>query len=474
MQVQTPTAAPLTDKSKVDIKEDIKAGIPEEKEQQEGEGLLPGKHTLPASWWFSKEIFELEKRAIFMKSWLYTAHSSTFKKAGDYFAYNFCGNQFFLIKNKKGEIKAFHNICRHRAYPVVRKQKGSSVVLGCQYHGWSYNTDGDLTKAPQFDNVEGFEKKENSLYPIHTHITDQGLIFVNFDSSEEGPAPFHDWFKGLEDEMHEFDFSDYEYHMSYELDGQFNWKTLMDGYMECYHCPTAHPGLTAAFQMNTYKVIPKGKYARHFCEIKRNEDYKPKPKPQPERRRSSAVSQWLGFSKPDEIQEEAVETEKKNVGGEFDGLWMYLYPTNGINCYSPAWYSIRVLPVGVSHTILQYDIFTKKGLPQAEKDEFVEFLQQVELEDFDLCVKTQQNLNQGIYSTGYLHPTKEIGVVYYQEIVKDMVKEHFAKEQELGKQINPSFLGSKNAGESDELEEICNKVECKGTNPETFARELNW
>lgn len=459
MQVETPQPTPITDKSKVEI-EDVKGSSGEV-----NEGLLPGKHTLPASWWFSKEIFELEKRAIFMKTWLYTAHSSTFKKSGDYFAYNVCGVQFFLIKNKKGEIKAFHNICRHRAYPVVRKQKGSSIVLGCQYHGWSYNTDGDLTKAPQFDNVEGFEKKENSLYPIHTHVTDQGLIFVNFDATEEGPIPFHEWYSGLEEEMREFDFSDYEYHMSYELDGQFNWKTLMDGYMECYHCPTAHPGLTSAFQMNTYKVTPKGNYARHFCEIKRNENVKPR---QPAK--TAQKSGWFGFGKPKEVE----ETEKKNVGGDFDGLWMYLYPTNGVNCYSPAWYSIRVLPVGVSHTILQYDIFTKKGLPKHEKDEFVEFLQQVEIEDFDLCVKTQQNLNQGVYSTGYLHPTKENGVVYYQNIVKDMVKEHFAKEQALGKQINPSFLGAKGADDSNELEDICNKVECQGTNPETFAKELNW
>lgn len=156
MQVETPQPTPITEKSKIPVDVLKEATETEEK-------LLPGKHTLPASWWFSKDIYELEKRAIFMKSWLYTAHSSTFKKTGDYFAYNVCGIQFFLIKNKKGEIRAFHNICRHRAYPVVRKQKGSSIVLGCQYHGWSYNTDGDLTKAPQFDNIEGFEKKRKFI-----------------------------------------------------------------------------------------------------------------------------------------------------------------------------------------------------------------------------------------------------------------------------------------------------------------------
>ncbi|ONH67826.1 putative dioxygenase subunit alpha YeaW [Cyberlindnera fabianii] len=326
--------------------------------------------------------------------------------------------------------------------------------------------DGELTKAPQFDNVADFDKAQNSLYPIHTYITDQGLIFVNFDNSPEGPMPFGEFFKGLEEEFHEFDFSDYEYHMSYELDGEFNWKTLMDGYMECYHCPTAHPGLSQAFIMNTYKVEPRSRHARHFCDIKRNDDY---VAPAPKKEESKG---WFGFGKPKEVEEKA---EKKNVGGDFDGLWMYLFPTNGINCYSPAWYSIRVLPISPSHTILQYDIFTKKGLPKEEKDEFVEFLQQVEIEDFDLCVKTQKNLNQGIYSTGFLHPEKEKGVVFYQTLAKDMCKEHYAKEKEVGHEINPAKIGKdKGAEDTDELEEICKNLECKGANPNTFANELNW
>ena len=199
------------------------------------EKLLPGKHTLPASWWTSEKIFELEKRAIFNQSWMYVTHASRFKKAGDYYSYTVTGTNFFLIKSKvDGSIKAFHNLCRHRAYPVVRKEKGSSIVLGCKYHGWSYNTEGTLTKAPHFDQVEGFKREENSLFPIRTHVTDQGLVFVNFSSEEKVPS-FKEWFGGLEDEMHEFDFADYEYHMSYELDGKFNWKTLMDGYQECYH-----------------------------------------------------------------------------------------------------------------------------------------------------------------------------------------------------------------------------------------------
>lgn len=167
--------------------------------------------------------------------------------------------------------------------------------------------------------------------------------------------------------------------------------------------------------METYKVVPKNRYCRHFAKIVRQE--------KPVEKQDS--SSWFGFKK----ETKEVKETKPNPGGEFDGLWVYLFPSNGINCYSPAWYSIRVLPITAKRTILQYDIYTKKGLDDEEKKEFVDFLQQVELEDFDLCELTQRNLNERIYSTGYLHPEKERGVLYYQGVVRDMVKEHFALEQ---------------------------------------------
>jgi hypothetical protein len=74
--------------------------------------------------------------------------------------------------------------------------------------------------------VEGFDRSKNGLFEINVHVTPQGLIFANFDCSEDGPVPFKEWYGGLEDELDEVNFDEYEYHSSYELDGQFNWKTL--------------------------------------------------------------------------------------------------------------------------------------------------------------------------------------------------------------------------------------------------------
>ncbi|KAF5098053.1 hypothetical protein DV451_003565 [Geotrichum candidum] len=435
------------------------------------DGLSVGEHTLPASWWTSPEIYEVEKRAIFFKSWMFIVHESRLTKPGDYLSYTIAGLNFFVIKNKAGQVNAFHNVCRHRAYPVVKKEQGSALVLGCRYHGWSYNTDGNLTKAPHFDNVQGFDKAQNGLYPIRTHTTDQGLVFLSFDATEEGPMPFDEWFKGLQTEMHEYDFSDYEYHMSYELDGQFNWKTLMDGYQECYHCPTAHPGLSKAFKMPTYKVVPKDRWCRHYAQIiKPDELPTKKPAAAPATQESSG---WFGFgNKPEAAAAPAPADDKvTNRGGSFDGLWMYLFPTNGINCYSPAWYSIRVVPITPTRTILQYDIYKKKGIEQAEIDDFVEFLQQVEIEDFDLCEATQKNLNTGVYSTGFLHPEKERGVLFYQNMVRDLVVSHLEKEEKAGQQINVAKIGSAST-EGQKLEGICKSLQC--TSEAAKSEVLAW
>ncbi|EEH09300.1 Rieske domain-containing protein [Histoplasma capsulatum G186AR] len=142
----------------------------------------------PENWWTGDEVFRLERRAIFSKTWLYIAHISRFAKPGDYHAFEICGFPLFLIQGKDGIIRAFHNVCRHRAYPVISmKKSGSSTVIGCRYHGWSYNTSGRLIKAPQFECLEGFDKTQNSLFEIHSAVTKNGLIFVNLDARGDLP-----------------------------------------------------------------------------------------------------------------------------------------------------------------------------------------------------------------------------------------------------------------------------------------------
>ncbi|OAP54419.1 hypothetical protein AYL99_11520 [Fonsecaea erecta] len=129
------------------------------------------------------EIFQLEKRAFFSKTWLFVCHRSRFDKPGDYHTYDVAGISFFVVLGKDSKLRAFHNVCRHRAYTVVRKSCGTSTRFSCKYHGWQYDDKGALVKAPKFDESPGFVPEDNGLFEIKLITTREGLVFVNFDAS---------------------------------------------------------------------------------------------------------------------------------------------------------------------------------------------------------------------------------------------------------------------------------------------------
>jgi hypothetical protein len=141
----------------------------------------------------------------------------------------------------------------------------------------------------------------------------------------------------------------------------------VDGYHECYHCPTAHPSFAKAIKVPTYKVIPKCNYARHSADVTEEAielESKKRPK-----------GSWLSWGRPIEP-----ETKSSGVQGDCPGLWLSLFPLNGMNCYSYAWYSMRIVPKSAGRTVLEYDIYGKKGEDPAKIQEFIRFLKEVEIE----------------------------------------------------------------------------------------------
>ena len=136
----------------------------------------------PSDWWTSPTLFALENRAILSKTWLHVCHATLFKNPGDYRTFNIAAFSFFLILGKDGRLRAFHNVCRHRAYTVATKESGCSRALMCKYHGWTYDTLGKLVKAPKFEDVAGFDKAQNGLYEIRSFVDSSGFVYLNFDA----------------------------------------------------------------------------------------------------------------------------------------------------------------------------------------------------------------------------------------------------------------------------------------------------
>lgn len=198
---------------------------------------------LPAQWYTSPEMFSLERRAIFSRKWLMTTHKLRFKNPGDWIRFEVAGFDIIIAKDRTNNINAFHNICRHRAYHVVEGEQGSSQILSCRYHGWSYGLNGKLAKAPGYQDLDGFDKSKNGLFPVHVHIDRNGFVWLNLDANEEPEIAWSDDFEGVDTQKRYelYNFDDYEYDHSWSIDAGYNWKIAADNYNECYHCKTTHP-----------------------------------------------------------------------------------------------------------------------------------------------------------------------------------------------------------------------------------------
>ncbi|KAF8675690.1 hypothetical protein RHS04_06619 [Rhizoctonia solani] len=354
--------------------------------------------SLPAQWYRDERIYHIERRAIFSKLWMLSTHTSRFQKPGDYLKLELAGCSYFVILTKEGN----YNVCRHRAFPLVQKETGSSTVIGCKYHGWSYSSStGALIKAPKFNNVPSFKPSENGLFRIRTHVTSAGFIFINFAANidnDDGVPP-------VPTEADMILRSDPSRIPPGQLtfEEHFGDLTLMDGYQECYHCNIAHPGFAKSLSLDTYKVTPKTNFARHTAD---------------------------NNSKPNAIQPKGA--------GQDDAppTFTFVFPACGVTVTDVMW--MRVVPLSATQTKMEYDVFKRKTVSMERLKEYMEFYEQVEEEDYLLCVATQRNLNTGIYSRGVLHPSNENGVLYYQARVKEYVEEHLALEKRLGHEWNPA------------------------------------
>jgi phenylpropionate dioxygenase-like ring-hydroxylating dioxygenase large terminal subunit len=211
---------------------------------------------LPAIWYTSPEMYELERRSIFSRKWMIITHSVRLKEIGSYLRYDIAGFQFVLSKDREGKINAFHNVCRHRAFPVVTEEKGTAKIFSCLYHGWSYGLNGKLAKAPGYSDLPTFDKTKNSLFSIHVHIDGNGFVWINLDAKPEPEIAWSDDFAGMEN-LPRYDgvkWDDFVYDHTWEMECNYNWKIAADNYNECYHCKTVHPDIPNIADLTAYSV----------------------------------------------------------------------------------------------------------------------------------------------------------------------------------------------------------------------------
>src|SRR3954464_12580082 len=193
----------------------------------------------------SPEHYELERDAIFRRTWLQVGRLEQLPRKGSYFTRELdaAGTSVIVVRDSDGEVRAFHNICRHRGNKLMWQDFPGEEVSGacrqftCKYHGWRYNLDGTLNFIQQEEEFFGVDKND---YPLASVQCDEweGWIFVNLDPTNI--ESLRDYLGGLAKGIEGYPFHELTQVHKYRAEIGSNWKLFIDAFTEFYHAPVLH------------------------------------------------------------------------------------------------------------------------------------------------------------------------------------------------------------------------------------------
>jgi len=201
---------------------------------------------LPGIAYANDSFLRLENERLFPNNWTFVGFAHEIKNAGDVFPTTLGGRPILLVRTRSGDIKVFHNVCRHRCLKLVDAPGNVGQHIQCPYHTWTYSLEGDLKATPHFGgygkhHAQDFKLEEHGLVPIRSVVWGD-WIFVNLNNNAG-------------------DFVDYATPLIARLEGvdvdnlvplarldfgevATNWKFLMENFMEPYHVQYVHPTTT--------------------------------------------------------------------------------------------------------------------------------------------------------------------------------------------------------------------------------------
>jgi len=326
--------------------------------------------TLHSSLYRSVDAYEDERRRIFGRSWLFLGHECQVAEPGDYIATTLAGYPLIAIRGKDGKVRAFHNVCRHRAGPLVEDKAGRCAdFLTCRYHGWRYALDGRLASARDFGPSKDFDVRAFGLHQLKCE-TWRGFLFANMDAEAE---PLSALVAPLEQAMTDVDFGRLVFTKETTHLINCNWKTYAENYLEGYHIPLVHPGLNAAIDASRYEVDIEKQVAFHRA--------------------------------------------PPSDGAPVAGLWALLWPALAVNVYTNGVMMERICAVGHNQTRLDYLYFFTEGTSHLEVTRAIASSEVTTEEDVRITEAVQRNLNAGVYQTGRLSTRHEGAVAWFQKSV---------------------------------------------------------
>jgi PAH dioxygenase large subunit len=132
------------------------------------------------------DVYRLEQRRVFGRSWLFVGHDSEIPNPGDFASRLMGEDPVLLVRGRDGEIRVMLNVCRHRGRRLCAEDLGNANHFQCGYHGWTYTNTGELTGVPFFESYQGrLDKREWGLRQVPRVASYRGLIFASWDADIE-------------------------------------------------------------------------------------------------------------------------------------------------------------------------------------------------------------------------------------------------------------------------------------------------
>lgn len=327
--------------------------------------------TLPARLYGCPEAWTRERTGVFDRAWLFLGHVDEASGEGDWLAADVAGLRLLMVRGRDRAVRVFHNVCRHRAGPLVQGERGNcGGELVCAYHGWRYALDGRLRAATGFGAADGFDPRAFGLIEVRC-ATWRGLVFFNPDGLA---GPLENLVAPLEQLLAErgLGLPPPALRRSHAL--ACDWKVYVENYLEGYHIGAVHPVLAGELGGADYRVTVHGELV---------------------------------------LQEAAGVND-----GPQAGVWGWLWPNLGINVYRDGAMIERMTPLGPGRTRLDY-LFLAAGGEGALGDA-LQASDRLTAEDARICEAVQANLSAGAYDRGVLSPRHEAGVAWFQSRIAEV------------------------------------------------------
>lgn len=340
--------------------------------------------TIPARWYTDAAFLTLERERIFARTWQPVGYAERVAEAGHYFACDIQGEPVVVARAKDGVLRAFSNVCRHRASTIV-EGSGSANVLKCPYHAWTYELNGKLLGTPEFDGVEDWNRDHICL-PQFRVETWGPFIFVNLDADA---PPLADVWGAIPRQVDEFGCPLARLRLSARRDYVIacNWKVYIDNYLEGYHLPAAHPSLFRELDYAGYRVDTFRYYSSQYAPIRLREG------------------------------DGAGRRYRYETGGA-GALYFWIFPNFMLNIYPDNLSSNIIVPLGPDKTLTIFEWFAFEGeVSQAT----IAFSDEIQQEDIRICENVQRGLSSRNYSQGRFSVKRENGVHHFHLLLNEFL-----------------------------------------------------